>query len=157
MGQCSIWGTHNDHNQIETGVQLCCWHFRNQREEGNCSCGCSPFASHCPTLPSLLDPSACGLRSATLGRASQSSEIDQFQPFTGEVMSAVKAVPSSPISRVSISRCDSRANHSPILYSESYHPVRQSPSSPHSLYVAKMCSVCTRGSGEIPRESTQWI
>lgn len=30
VGQCNIWGTHNDHNQIENGVQLCWWRFRNK-------------------------------------------------------------------------------------------------------------------------------
>lgn len=30
VGQCNIWGTHNDHNQIGGRVQLCWWRLQNK-------------------------------------------------------------------------------------------------------------------------------
>lgn len=156
MGQCSIWGTHNDHNQIET--DSCCATGASETSEKKViavvvSPICPPLSDlPQPSIPFCLWPEVCHSRTCQ-----PDCEFDQFPSFTGEVRSAVKAFPSSPVSRVSISRCGFQAKRSPTLYSVSHHPARQSPSSPHSLYVAKMCSVCTPGSAEKPRESTQWI
>lgn len=129
MGQCSIWGTHNDHNQIETASSCAAGTLKGV----NCRCGCSPFAPHSHTLPDLLHPSACG----------QSPECDQSRCFTSVVTSAVRAVPSGPISRVSIPRRDFSGKHPRVLHAVSSHPARQAPSSPHGLRVPNMCSVCT--------------
>lgn len=78
------------------------------------------FVAHLPlhwlTLPDALHPSACGLRAAILGLASKTlPEFDQLQSFTGIVMRVVKAVPSSPMPCVAISRWDFWAKHSQIL------------------------------------------
>lgn len=116
------------------------------------------FVAHLPPLshpPRHSEPFFLWPKGCHPGTCQQKlPEFDQLQSFTNIVTRVVKAVPSSPVSNVSVSRWDFPAKHSPILL----HSVSSHQAVSWARFTAcawQKCALDTQGSAEKPRESTK--